>query len=258
MDIFGPTYAVSRAMFGNGKKRPNRARANPQSLAASACSAISLACSTLDSSDDFKGVSMVDPDALEMHDTSSEVQWEFLLRRTTIFATRLVSCFCWRGSVGGILPEGYDPTSVAAQAVAEWLQNAPDRANDDLQQFPLTQTCRDLEYLVRKQIHELRYRMENVLVCNEEDQVTNFLEDGEIPRLTESAPAPEANPSEMAVECEADVDVDVCQPSFEWYLRADTTVQVVLRNTFHKFSLNPQSRLLPPFKSAPRRGTSHH
>jgi len=244
-------------MFGNGKKRPNRAGANAQSPAAPACSAISLACATLDSLADCNGVSMADPAALEMHDISSEVQWGFLLRRTTIFATRLVSCFSWRGSVGGILPEGYDPSSVAAQAVAEWLQNAPKQSNENFHQFPLTQTCRDLEFLVRKQVHQLRNRMENVLVCNEEDQVTNLLEDGEIPRLTESAPAPDANPSEMAAECEADVDVDVCQPAFEWYIRADASAHVVLRDTLQNFSVKPQSRFHPRLKSSPRGGSSH-
>jgi len=40
--------------------------------------------------------------------------WEFLLRKTILWY--------WRGSLGGVLPDGFDPNSLAAEALAEFLQ----------------------------------------------------------------------------------------------------------------------------------------
>jgi hypothetical protein len=45
-------------------------------------------------------------------DTGDELlglDWEFLLKATTLYATGHVNRWFWRGSLGGVLPDGFDP-----------------------------------------------------------------------------------------------------------------------------------------------------
>ncbi len=47
--------------------------------------------------------------------------WEFLFRQTLLFAHYQVRCLYWRGDDDGLLPDGYDANSLAAQAFLEFL-----------------------------------------------------------------------------------------------------------------------------------------
>ena len=48
--------------------------------------------------------------------------WQALLNHATLYATQQVNRLRWRRKFGGVLPDGYDPESIAAQAVADLLQ----------------------------------------------------------------------------------------------------------------------------------------
>jgi hypothetical protein len=44
-----------------------------------------------------------------------------LLNQTERFANVEIYGYCWRDAVGGVLPGGYGPSSIAAQAVTEFF-----------------------------------------------------------------------------------------------------------------------------------------
>jgi len=55
------------------------------------------------------------------------VNWEILLKKTILYASGHINHWCWRGSPHGVLPCGFDPNSLAAEAISEFLQN-PEQA----------------------------------------------------------------------------------------------------------------------------------
>ena len=55
------------------------------------------------------------------------VNWESLLQKTTLYASGHINRWYWRGSARGVLPCGFDPNSLAAEAISEFLQN-PEQA----------------------------------------------------------------------------------------------------------------------------------
>src|SRR5437667_9930098 len=48
--------------------------------------------------------------------------WLWLLKDAERFAQGQIQRYCWRGARGGVLPGGFDASSIAAQAVAELFQ----------------------------------------------------------------------------------------------------------------------------------------
>src|SRR3954469_7747279 len=56
----------------------------------------------------------------------SPQDWEFLFRETLLFAHYQVQRLRWRGSYGGIMPDGFDPNSLAAQAFLDLLLSTGD------------------------------------------------------------------------------------------------------------------------------------
>src|ERR1051326_7887073 len=77
-------------------------------------------------------------------------QWCSLLHKTTLYARAHISRWYWRGSLGGILPDGFDAESVASEAIAGFLRNCrqPNR-------LAPSQIQRDLERRVRRIINRL-------------------------------------------------------------------------------------------------------
>src|ERR1041384_8043811 len=53
--------------------------------------------------------------------TLSRQDWEFLFRETLLFAHYQVQRLRWRGAHGGIMPDGYDPNSLASQHFLAFL-----------------------------------------------------------------------------------------------------------------------------------------
>src|SRR6267142_2993606 len=128
-------------------------------------------------------------------------EWELLFNQTVLYATGHVDRWLWRGSIGGVLPEGHDPNSIAAQAVADLLEHPRrpgSRSNPGLLEFR-----RELERLVRKQVNRLHHRSENRLLRNEPDLALVTLDDGEAVSITELVPEPSRQPDEALIEKES-------------------------------------------------------
>src|SRR5438552_15952697 len=92
----------------------------------------------------------------------SEVNWELLLDQTILYATGHVNRWHWRGSLGGVLPDGFDPNALAAEAITEFLQNSAQ--NRELLRLPITDIPRNLERRVRRHINRLHHRSEHPLI----------------------------------------------------------------------------------------------
>jgi hypothetical protein len=93
-------------------------------------------------------------------------QWELLLNQTVLYATGHVARWYWRGSLGGLLPDGYDPNAIAALVISEWLESPAPPPLFVGPRYPgeggtgsFDQIRRELERLVRKQINRLHHRM---------------------------------------------------------------------------------------------------
>ena len=91
--------------------------------------------------------------------------WAKLSKEAFSYARRLVSYRWWRGSSEGVLPEGYDPESIANEAVAE-LFNGKCRLKPDYKREELGYELRRLVY---NQVHRFQRRKETLLVRNEVD-----------------------------------------------------------------------------------------
>lgn len=79
---------------------------------------------------------------------------------TLLYATQRVARYRWRGAYGGVLPDGYDPNSLAAEACRQFLESRrpkpPYRRSAQLRA-----AARELRRLVRNQISALHRRKEN-------------------------------------------------------------------------------------------------
>ena len=65
----------------------------------------------------------------------SPQDWEFLFRETLLFAHYQVQRLRWRGSYGGIMPDGFDPNSLAAHSISATAKICLREAVDRLVQF---------------------------------------------------------------------------------------------------------------------------
>ena len=100
----------------------------------------------------------------------TEDDWRFLLEKTEKFAAKELDRYCWREVSGGVLPGGYDPSSVAAEAIAEFLRDRKAKA--------LIRKLQDLRKHLRKRarkiVNRLHHRMENEFVVSECDLDTTI------------------------------------------------------------------------------------
>jgi len=91
-----------------------------------------------------------------------EEDLQSLLTQALFFANERVNCFRWRGSLGGVLPDGYDAEAIASEAVSELLHQPPRRRHARHQKSKIKnqKSPRALRRLVRKQIDHLHRRKE--------------------------------------------------------------------------------------------------
>ena len=94
--------------------------------------------------------------------------WELLLEQTEDFADIEIRYgYYWRDGYGGVLPSGYDASSVAAEAVAELLTEQ--QLNGLVLEPHLLR--RDLKKRARRIINRLHHRMENrIMLSKPKDQ----------------------------------------------------------------------------------------
>src|SRR5258706_16176120 len=55
----------------------------------------------------------------------TEDLWQILFIQAFLFATKYIHRLRWRGTFGGVLPDGDDAESIAAQAVTDFLLSHP-------------------------------------------------------------------------------------------------------------------------------------
>jgi hypothetical protein len=125
------------------------------------------------------------------------VNWEVLLKKTILYASGHLNRWYWRGSPRGVLPCGFDPNSLAAEAISEFLQK-PESAG-----LTLDQIQRDLERCVRRHVNRLHHRAENRLVRNEPDLRPVTLDDGETVSPIELIQEPSAQPDSVLAQKES-------------------------------------------------------
>jgi len=145
--------------------------------------------------------------------------WEFLLNQTILYATGHVSRWHWRGSLGGVLPDGFDPNSLASEAIAEFLQNSVQHGK--LLHLPITEIQRDLERRVRRHVNRLQHRSENRLIRNEPDITRVTLDDGEIISIIELIEDPSPRPDQALLEKDSQVQFDQFKLDFSAFLGKD-------------------------------------
>jgi hypothetical protein len=153
--------------------------------------------------------------------------WEFLLNQTILYASGHVNRWHWRGSLGGVLPDGFDPNALAAEAISEFLQNSVQHA--ELLCLPITGIQRNLERRVRRHINRLHHRSENRLIRNEPDLVRVILDDGEAVSLIELIEDPAARPDRTLLEKESQLQFEQFKIDFSAFLGRDRRLIKVLQ-----------------------------
>jgi hypothetical protein len=163
--------------------------------------------------------------------------WSLLLRRTTLFAAAQINRLRWRGATGGILPEGYDPESIAGQAVADLLEKAGE-GREAKQGRPIPKILpdqRELQWRLYRQvlriINRLYHRKERLLLRNAEELNQVFTDDGDVVPYIETVPAPDPSPLDAAIYHEQDVEFRRFETNFQTFLGPDTA----LSQTFEAF-----------------------
>src|SRR4051812_16913465 len=97
-----------------------------------------------------------------------------LISRRSFTRKALANRLRWRGDPTGVLPDGYDPNSIASQAIFDFLHGVaadnreplvscgPDSPDPSALQH-------DLNRLVLRHVTRLYHRKENFLLCNAND-----------------------------------------------------------------------------------------
>jgi len=142
--------------------------------------------------------------------------WKKLSKEAFWHARRLVSYRWWRGNSNGVLPEGYDPESIANEAVAE-LFNGKCRLKPDYKREELGYELRRLVY---NQVHRFQRRKETLLVRNEVDLTPAPLrERGR--SIVEAVPGTDERPDEQAIRNEGWVLIRRFMGEFSAFLGAE-------------------------------------
>ena len=156
--------------------------------------------------------------------------WDRLLKQTELFAAEQAAVRWWRHAHDGVMPDGYDPSSIAAQAVTDLLKNRRPPIDQNLSEDQIRQIQNELEYLVRKLVDRLRHRKENSLVCNEPDMSPVTTDDGEDIRLIETLPDPSPTPAQVLLDKEHTAEVEQVQQQFAASLGKDRPLKTLFQH----------------------------
>ena len=196
-----------------------------------------------------------------------QLDWSLLLKQTKRFAHRQMKRYFWRGEEkGGVLPDGHEPKSIAAEAVAEFLNEVstfnPQLANLNHEQVPARsagvppasspglppseavvivggtppklagetpalQVQRALRRRAHHLIDRLRHRTENRLFRNVEDLAPFMTDDDEAIAIWELVPAPDATPLEELLYKEECAEVEKLKNEFIVFLGKDRLLKGV-------------------------------
>jgi len=153
--------------------------------------------------------------------------WDRLLKQTELFAAGQAAVRWWRHAHDGVMPDGYDPNSIAAQAVTDLLQNRKVNKDENLTEPQICQIQNELERLVCLIVDRLRHRKENSLLCNEPDLARVITDDDEAISIIETIPDPSPNPAETLLLAERAAEVEHRQNQFEATLAKDRPLKTL-------------------------------
>jgi hypothetical protein len=141
--------------------------------------------------------------------TKNSFDWPSITRSLIHFAQNQINRRRWRHLEGGVLPEGFDAESIAAEAILQFFigRNAnrwrnPSRMNYRLQR------------LVLRQVNRLYHLKENRLLSNEPDLARSYDFDGDPVSPTELVPDPGARPDQTAAASDDRVAQDALIATF--------------------------------------------
>jgi hypothetical protein len=172
----------------------------------------------------------------ESQPETAQSPWERLLRQTEAFAAQQAAVRWWRHAHDGVMPDGYDPSSIAAQALSEVLQQREPTPSSHLTDAQILQLQNQLERLVCKIVDRLRHRKENFLLRNEPDLAPVFIDDGEPVSIIETIPDPSPNPAQTLLQNEHTAEVNLRQDRFEASLTKDRPLKILFANLRRGFS----------------------
>jgi len=174
----------------------------------------------------------------------SAENWEVVFQQTLLFADYQVRRLLWRGQIDGILPGGFDPNSIAAQAIMDFLQQSPappgwsspspsleERAGERRPPETLTPDSRllalapgfesilwEIKRLVLRQVSRLHHLKEDWLLSSEADLALVRDQDGDLVNPLELIPAPDVQPDEALIRKESFIEYAKLKLRFEVFL----------------------------------------
>ncbi len=149
--------------------------------------------------------------------------WSLLFKQTERFARNEVNRYCWREASGGVLPDGYDANSIAAEAVAELFTEQKAKPSILNPQG----LKKDLQKGVRRIVNRLHHRMENEVMISERDLAPIIHEDGEVVGALEALPRPSSSPSDELMRTEDAEDLEELQHRFTTFLGEDQLLKAL-------------------------------
>jgi len=167
-------------------------------------------------------------------DLSGE-DWELLLNQAVGFATQQAARLRWRGALGGVLPDGYDPNSIASEAILEllkgWAPHPEFQSGSQPLALPssLPDVRRQLQRLVLRQLNRFHHRKENRLLRNEPDLSPFLTDDGELVPIVEALSASDPDPAQILLLTETTAEMDNSIAAFSAFLGTERR----LKRLFH-------------------------
>jgi len=146
-----------------------------------------------------------------------------LLQNAEKFARKEVNAQKWRGAKGGVLPQGYDAHTIAAEAVAAVIRDfvsgrAPAHCS-------LTGIIEDLRTRVRIVVNRLHHRRETSLLSNAADLAPVPTEAGAAESVLEPLPTSDLGPSEELLGKEEGKEMDQVMAEFNHFLGQDQVLK---------------------------------
>jgi hypothetical protein len=140
--------------------------------------------------------------------------WDQVFREALDYARIQVTPLHWRFARGGVLPHGYDPNSIAAQAILDILRALPPQTEPD----DLEKLAEAIQRRVRQHVNRLHHLKENFVTRNEPDLALVLTDDGEPVRLVDTLVAPEPTPLENLIARERDLERELFEARFNSFL----------------------------------------
>ena len=152
----------------------------------------------------------------------SAESWEIVFQQTLAFAEYQVARLRWRHQFHGLLPGGFDPNSIAAQAIMDFLRSPvppevcpPPRSGARAGLDPILW---QVKRLVLKHVTRLHHLKENWLVSSEADFARVHDQDGELVSPLDLLPAPDVQPDEALIRKESLIEYHQLKFRFEVFL----------------------------------------